>query len=219
MSGEDCRAWRGELAGRALGRPDPDVDPGLDAHLDGCPDCRSDLEELRAAAAAAALADPEGLRVTASPPTLADRIVDRVAGEAASARRSQRERLLLGVAGAAAAVVVAVALVFGLTRHDGGETLRIELTGADRVEASAVLAARPWGTEVILEVSGLDEGEVYWLWLTDAGGERVAAGSLMGTGERSRVVLGSALPADEARRIWLTDEADEVVLDAEINPR
>jgi hypothetical protein len=162
-------------------------------------------------------ADPERLRITAVPPTLTDRNVERVAEEAATARRYQRKPLLLGVAGTAAAIVAAVVLAFGVTGDDGDETLRIELAGVDPVEASAVLTARPWGTEVILDISGLDEGEAYWMWLTDAGGDRVVAGSFTGTGERTRVVLGSALPTDEARRIWMTDEADEVVLDAEIS--
>jgi len=217
VSSDECRAWRGGLAGRALGHPDADADAGLDAHCDGCPACRAELGELRAAAAAVALADPERLQGITATPALADRIVERVASAAVTIRRHKRKRLVLGVAGAALAVVAAVALALGLAWHDTDETTRVELAGIDRIEASAALAARPWGTEVTLEVSGLDEDETYWLWLTGADGERVVAGSLTGTGEKTRVVLGSALPADEARRIWMTDEADEVVLDAEIN--
>ena len=47
-------------------------------------------------------------------------------------------------------------------------------------------------------------------------GYRVVAGSLTGTGEPARAVLASALPTAEARRIWMTDDADQVVLDASI---
>jgi hypothetical protein len=66
-------------------------------------------------------------------------------------------------------------------------------------------------------VEGLDEGEVYWLWLTGDDGDRIAAGTLMGTGRPAHAVLAAALSADEARRIWMTDADDRVVLDATID--
>jgi hypothetical protein len=217
VSGDACRAWRGELARRALGRADPDADPGLDAHLDGCADCRSELEDLRAAADAAGRADPDRLPASAIAPGLADRIVERVAREAAATRQRRRHRLLVAAAAGVAAVVAAVALVLTFTGDDAAEALRVELTGTAEIDGSAVLVGKRWGTAVMLEVSGLDEGDVYWLWLTDADDNRFVAGSFTGTGGPARVTLASALPADEARRIWMTDEADHVVLDAEIS--
>lgn len=210
-----CRVWRGALAGRALGRADPAVDLALDAHLDGCPACRTELDELRATVAAVALADPERVGRAAAPPALANRIMEQIALESAATRHRRRRRLGLAVAGIAAAVAVVLGLVLA------GDAPRreppIELSGETGVDGSAALTERAWGTQVTLEVSGLDEGETYWLWLSDAGGHRVAAGSLTGTGGMARAVLASALPADDARRIWMTDGDDRVVLAAEID--
>ena len=63
---------------------------------------------------------------------------------------------------------------------------------------------------------GLDDGDWYWLWLTGDDGKRVPAGTFRGTGGTVEVTLISALPLDAARRIWVTDDSDKVVLDAHI---
>jgi hypothetical protein len=67
-----------------------------------------------------------------------------------------------------------------------------------------------------LSAAGLDEGDWYWLWLTGEDGKRVAAGTFRGTGDDVDVTLTAALPLDAARRIWVTDADDEIVLDAQI---
>jgi predicted anti-sigma-YlaC factor YlaD len=215
VTGRGCADWRGELAARALGVASAEDDIALDAHLDGCRACRSELDELRASADALALADPDRLDPPDSGPFLADQIVERVAAESAAGRRRRRRRLaaVAGALAVAAAVVVAVALGTGPRAED---TPALELAGSDGVTGSAMLTDRPWGTEITLEVEGLDEGHTYWLWLTDDDGDRVVAGSLTGTGDRAHAVLASALASEDARRIWMTDEADRVVLDARL---
>jgi hypothetical protein len=130
------------------------------------------------------------------------------------ARRRRRRLIRAAAVAAAAAAVLTVAVVWAGDGEDG--RAGIELAGTDGSSGSALLSARPWGTEVILDVTGLDEGEVYWLWLTDAGGQRVTAGTITGTGDAMHAVLASAVPASEAARIWMTDEDDRVVLDAVI---
>jgi anti-sigma factor RsiW len=213
-----CVAWRGELAAHALGVAAPGHDTAFAAHLDGCADCRAELQELQAAADALSLADPSRLGSTEAAPFLADVIIERVADEAAEARRSRRRRVLIpAIAAAVVAVLAVAALAAGLSDDDSPPV--IELTGAAGLSASAVLDDRAWGTEIALDVEGLDEGEVYWLWLTGDDGDRIAAGTLMGTGRPAHAVLAAALSADEARRIWMTDADDRVVLDATIDAR
>lgn len=211
--------WRGALAARALGTADDAGAAGaagavaLDAHLDGCADCRAELEELRSTAAAVSLADPDRVGSPApADPALADRIVARVAHEAAVARRRRAGRVLVGVAAAAAVVVAGVVAVVAGDSSPSGS--RIEFAEG----SSATLHERAWGTEVTLEAEGFDDGEVYWLWLTDASGDRVTAGTVLGTGRPLTATFASALPTDDAVRIWVTDEDDAVVLDATITP-
>jgi hypothetical protein len=207
-----CRHLHGALAMRALGRTD-ELDAALDDHLASCPDCRAELADLTGAADAVLLADPATPRDTTHPPLdLGGRILAQVGAETARRRR----RRVLAVA--AAVVFVLAGAGFMVARFGGGATddAAIALVGEQGASGTATLTAHAWGTEVTLHADGLDAGEVYWLWLTDAGGTRVGAGTFTGTGEPMEAVLASALPADDARRIWLTDEDDAIVLDAVI---
>lgn len=213
MSGAGCRQWRGALAARALGLTDPASDVGLDAHLDACAECRTELDDLHTVRLALRRADPERLHIGAAGPDLEERIVQRIATESKAARR---QRWLRAAAGAAAAAFLLVAVV--IVSLGGEEGRQVVLAAGDGVQGSAALFDRPWGTEVRFHVAGLDSEEVYWLWLSDAEGERVAAGTMSGTKGDVRAALASALPLDEARRIWMTDEDGEVVLDARIDP-
>jgi hypothetical protein len=81
------------------------------------------------------------------------------------------------------------------------------------VSAAATLRARDAGTEVSFHVSGLHSGDYYWLWLTGTDERRIAAGTFQGTEKPSNLVMTAALPLSEARRIWVTDAHDNVVLD------
>lgn len=214
MTGDGCRHVQGALAMRALGRAD-ELDAALDDHLATCPACRSELDDLRGVAGAVLLADPATPRDTTHPPVdLPQRILAQVGAETA------RLRWRRAVALAAAAVILLVSAGFMVARFGGDHATKdasgISLVGEDGASATAQLIAHQWGTEVALDVAGLSDGEVYWLWLTGADGKRVGAGTLTGTGGEMHATLASALPADAARRIWLTDADDEVVLDAMI---
>jgi predicted anti-sigma-YlaC factor YlaD len=196
---------------RALGRAD-ELDAALDDHLASCPECRAELADLADAAGAVLLADPATPRDTTHPPLdLPGRILAQMGAETARRRRRRVVALAAAIVFVLAGAGFMVARFGGTTRSDEAA---IELAGEEGASGTATLTAHAWGTEVALQADGLDAGEVYWLWLTDASGTRVGAGTLTGTGRPMEAVLASALPATEARRIWLTDEHDAVVLDA-----
>jgi hypothetical protein len=213
MTTEPCREWRGEVAALALGGLDAAEAARARAHVDGCLDCRAALDELQRTARALPLGDPAHVLVAAAPPSdLAERILREVRHEQAVHRRRVRRRVaaaLTSVAAAAAAVVLVVTVAL-----DGGGSMQDFAIEPPGVEASYALHANAQGTAVELEHRGLDPGEVYWLWLTDAGGTRVSAGTFLGSSDRSSITLQSALPADQAVRIWVTEADDQVVLDA-----
>lgn len=212
----ECRDQRGDLAAEALGRLEPARRTALRAHLDGCPECRDELSELEAVARALPAADPSRLTpAEEAPPDLSERVLGRVARERVR-RRRRRAGTVAGLAAAAAAAVLVVALVSG-SPSSGDREVAFPVRPAGS-EAVAVLAERPWGTEVALEVRGLEPGSRYWLWLTGEDGRRVGAGSFRGTSGTARVVLASALPLPDVDRVWLTDGDDEVVLDGWLDP-
>jgi anti-sigma factor RsiW len=219
MMSDACREWRGALAAEALGEIDAAEEIALQAHLDGCATCRGELEELAVVARALPLADPSRLREHPEPPPvqLAAQVVDRVAFERARARKRAHARLrMLAVA---AVVVVSVGIGAVVVTQRDHSTPATTVSFAPTSEASggsAQLRARASGTEVDLVADGLDAGDWYWLWLTGDDGNRVPAGTFRGTGDQVEVTLSSALQLDAARRIWVTNDNDKVVLDARI---
>ncbi|HEX7095348.1 MAG TPA: anti-sigma factor, partial [Acidimicrobiales bacterium] len=219
MTAEPCRDRRGDVAALALGNLDDEEATRTQAHVDGCARCRAALEDLRRVARVLPAADPERLQSQPVPPAgLGERITRRVRDEALARRRQARRRRLAAVAACAAAVLAVVAVVFLVRDGTGGPRMHEFTIRAAGVEGWFAVEGNEQGTAVRLEHEGLDPQDVYWLWLTDASGRRVSAGTFRGASERSALTLHSALPEEEAVRIWVTDEHDEVVLDSLIAP-
>jgi len=219
MTAEPCRDRTGDLAAEALGRLGDVESVRLASHIDGCPGCRAEIVELRAAAAALEHADPSRVSERAEPPPdLAGRVVARVGIE--RRQRTRRRRRQAAVGAAAAAAVAGVVIVGALLSGDGdGGGRRTDVAFAVApagTESSAVLVERRWGTEVRVEVAGLDGGGTYWLWLSGKREERVAAGTFAGVPGTAQVVMASAMPLDDVRRVWVTDEHGAVVLDGRV---
>jgi hypothetical protein len=221
---ESCREWRGELAAAALGNLDADAHVALQAHLDGCAACRAELDDLRAVAAVLPLADVNHVADAGRdepPAELGERVLGRLAWQRADERRHHRRRIGVVVATAAIAVAAAIGMLFigGSLSHSSSADRHVAFTTTPPgVNASVDLARADYGTEVELSVDGLDDGEVYWLWLTGDDGRRVAAGTFEATGSHYTCDMTAALPLDRARRVWVTDEEDRTVLDTGLAP-
>lgn len=219
MTLDACRDWRGALAASALGDADPVEELGLRAHLDGCAACRAELDELRQVAAVLPAADVA--MVTADPEeppaVLAAQVLGGVARERERQHARRRTRRLRHATEAAIALAAAVALVFGLTiglRGSSAAHTNVVFTStAGEGHATATLTERKQGTEVAFRVAGLHDGDWYWLWLTGDDGRRVPAGSFRG-GAPAELELTAALPLSDTRRVWVTDDHDNVVFDA-----
>jgi hypothetical protein len=215
MTSDACREQRPALGAFALGNAEPGEALALRAHLDGCAECRNELRELMSVAAALPLAD--ATRVTGGPTQpsdmLAKQVLARVSTERNVVRVRRRRRIAMAVASATAVAAAIIALVLLVPGNSPGGT-RVTFPTTAGVSAAATLRSRPVGTEVAFHVSGLHTGEYYWLWVTGADGDRIAAGTFQGRGSASTdIVMTAALPLDDARRIWVTDDHDKVVLD------
>jgi hypothetical protein len=217
VSTHPCNEWRGDVAMLALGRLDAADTVRTQAHVDGCESCRRALAELQPTASMLALVDPETvLSVAVPPPDLADRIVRQVRDEQRARRRRRRRHVVTATLAAAAMFLVVLGTAVVIATRNGGSSPREFAVESPGVDASFSLEPNREGTAVRLEHQGLDPEAVYWLWLTDASGERVSAGTFHGSTDRSSLVLQSAMPIDQAVRIWVTDEDDGVVLDSQL---
>jgi hypothetical protein len=218
MTSDLCREYRGALAAHALGRLDPEGEVALRAHLDGCPECRSELAELTSVANALPRADLS--HVVGAQPEPAQDLGDRVRGTIARERMSQHRRTRRRVVGAlaiAAAIAIAVATlgIIGLSSSSSSGR-RFALAGGGGATATATLRSRNEGTQVRFHVSGLDNGDTYWLWLTDARGVRMPAGTFYGSNSSHDLVMTAGLSPNDVRRVWVTEgpNANHVVLDS-----
>lgn len=201
-----CREWRGELGALALDRLGGAERAALEAHLEGCDACREEAGQLAAVARLLPLADPGRVERSAPRPAaeLGDRIAARIGAERRAGQRRRRGRRLgFGLAGATALAAVAL-LVAALAGGGGGEAgQRVEfgaLPGG--VHIAATLAARPYGTEVQMYVSGIRPGTLCRVYLRGAHGERVSAGTFRyRRGDDAEAVLSSALGLGRTRAV------------------
>ena len=219
MTSDPCREMRPLLGAAALGGLEPAEEIALRAHLDGCAPCRAELRELTSVARALPLTDPtrRGAALPAPAPDLGERVLGRLARERAARRLRFRRRVEVAAAAVLVAAAASIALVVALSGPGAGGT-KIVFHEPAPVEASATLHTHAAGTQVAFHVAGLHPGAYYWLWLTGADGDRIAAGTFQGSARALDLTMTAAIPLRDTRRIWVTDAANDVVLDAAVSP-
>jgi anti-sigma factor RsiW len=207
MTIEGCRAWRESLGAYVLDQLPGDERVALEAHIDGCPDCRAEVAFLAPVAAVLPLVDPALVDAAPKPPrSLAYRVARGIATERI-ARRRRRLWIGSGFATAAAAVTaLVVALVLAGGNPGPGPasaTKRVAFASTPHgIEIGAQLAPRPWGSQISLQVRGIRPGTRCDVWVRGPGG-RVPAGSFRYRyeGGSDGAALSSSLRPDEARAI------------------
>ncbi|MDQ3737706.1 MAG: zf-HC2 domain-containing protein [Actinomycetota bacterium] len=214
---DDHRQIRESLGAHALGHLGDAERTVVQAHLDGCPECRAELALIAPLAAPLRLVDAEHLGVDVQPPPGLDEvIISRMRAERAEPRR--RTRGLVPVAAAAAVVALAAGgLVVGRALAPDAPTRPLEAIGIDElapeIEAEAEVINHTWGMEIVLTGSGFRKGEPYGVTVVDDDGAEVSAGEFIGTGDNPMVCnLNSSVLRDDAAGFEVTGPNGEVVL-------
>jgi hypothetical protein len=197
MKTERCREWRESLGAYALGHLDAGERAGIEAHLEGCPDCRAEVEALSGVVALLPHADPERFGPVPQPPSDLGRRI--LAGFDADRRmtkqRRRRRRFGFALGGGIAAAAAAVLALVILPGGDGGPEQHVEFASLPAgVKIGAVLEPHGYGTEIRMYVSGIRSGTLCRVFLAGPGGTRYSAGSFRYRwGEDSEAELSSAL--------------------------
>jgi predicted anti-sigma-YlaC factor YlaD len=172
-----CEQWRGLIAMRALGELGNDDATALDAHLEGCADCRAIADELASTVAMLAYVEAASIEPTALvPPELSARVLGDLHRAAAMERR--RRRIIVSGAslvGAIAAALILIAVLSGTSPTTNERTMALH--GLSSVTAKAVLINQSWGTTVDFSESGLPGGGVYTVSMKTATGAWWTAGT------------------------------------------
>lgn len=226
------RALRELLGSHALGQLPAAEATRVQAHLDGCADCRAELAEISTVLHDLRGVDPEHVSTQASPPAdLGGRIGAAVAAES-MLRDRRRSRVTWGrrvLAAAAAAVLIAAGAVVGGAVFPRTEVVTqaappgpfepIEVrTGLPGLRVSkAGVVPHPWGVEVRIEGTGFPAGQAFRAVVVGADGRTRPAGQFLGTGERALTCnLQAALLRRDTSRFVVLDATGVPVLSADL---
>jgi len=175
MTGGDHTTFKDEVGAYLLGALSDSERASFEGHLVDCPECRHEVERLRPAADLL----PRSVEQVEPPPSLKRslmEVVEREAKErdgAPSLGRSPTGARLRGLLGGSlrpalvgAAVVLAVAIGFGIGQLGGGDDGRTVVASSSLQDASGSL--RIHDDDAVLEVRGmptLKAGQVYQAWV------------------------------------------------------
>lgn len=201
----DCRDWRESLGAYALGQLRGAERVALEAHLEGCAECRAELASLQPVARMLPHADPSRFESAPQPPPeLGARIAATIAAERRQVRR--RRRLLGGFAlgGATAALAAAALAILVLPGGgDGTPQKHVAFTALPKgVKIGATLEPHAYGTSIHMYVHGIASGTLCRVSLRGPDGVSYPAGTFRYRwGEDSDAVLSSALDLSRTRAI------------------
>jgi hypothetical protein len=215
MSMGGCDQAKGQIALASIGRLPEAERTSLDAHLDGCAECRAelaDLSGLRTALASAEL-DSTDSAVTV-PETLHTAVIGSLGTEVARHRRAVRVKFA-----AAAAVVLlamggtALATDAIVTSHPSPASPTYALSGPGGAHATARLTAESWGTSVDFRAYNQAAGQVLTVSMRTAGGSWWVAGTYRTVaGASVDVTMGCAIPVADIDAVRVTNSAGHQVL-------
>lgn len=203
-----CEQWHGLIALRSLGGLSSDeetaLEAHLEAHLEGCAQCRSLAEEMSSTVAMLAYVDPTSVEPTAQvAPELAETVLGDLHRAGALHRRRRRVAAsAVSLVGAVAALIL-FALLSGTSPSTSQRTLALGPTASESlrikdVTAKAVLVAQSWGTTVDFTEHGLPGGGVYTVSMETAAGTWWTAGTY-------RSISGRAVSATMACAVAMKD--------------
>jgi hypothetical protein len=205
MDSKRCREWREALGAYALGHLPEGERASLEAHLDGCPDCRAEAESLFAIAQCLPHANPAQFGpAPIPPPELGQRIAATIGTERRAKRRHRRLRLGLGLSGAAAVATAAVLTIFVLSGNEAsGPEQRVAFRSLPPgVRIAATLEPRAFGTEIHMYVAGIRSGTLCRVYMRGPERTDVSAGSFRYRwGSEDSAVLSAALDLSRAEAL------------------
>jgi hypothetical protein len=216
---EERHRYREQIGAFLLGELDGEERTAMQTHLNSCPVCQAEVRELEPVVAALADAAPDRIDEDPRPPgDLEELTLAPILGEMHRARRRRRRFRWSALAAAAIWVVVIGLAGFTWILEPAVSLERLSfsrVTPGVKVEGN--LIAHAWGTEIRLVASGMRDGQSHRVTLVSEDGERVHAGTFIGTGDRRlRCRLNAALLREDAARLEVRTPGGELVFLAKL---
>ncbi|MEP7201083.1 MAG: anti-sigma factor [Ilumatobacteraceae bacterium] len=213
---DNCEHWHGLIAEGALHPLDPATEADVTAHLLTCTECRALADEFASTAAALATARPAPAAPAPDDAPSAEYLYTQISTRIATERNRQRRRTwstgLIATAAAALITVFAINIATSSTTRTAAPHIALS---NDTIDATAVLEPRAWGTQIRLEGQGFTPGRQYNVWLEQANGTHIPAGTFTGVANtRITVTLASALPQSQAIAIGVSQPDGTLIVRA-----
>ena len=228
MTAREHTSYREDIGAYLLGALTGPERRNFEQHLDGCADCRAEIERLRPAADAL----PRSVEQIEPPPSLKSslmKVVDSEARKRAGAppRRSLWERLFPRGGLVRPALVAGVALAVGLLAGigvaglggDGESTVTATVTGAQAQGARAELTIEDGAAT--LTASGLGEpsaGGVYKVWVLRPGEDAPRPNAVFLPDDRGSANVPVQGDLDAGDQVLVTPESNPQVTAPEGTP-
>jgi len=201
----ECREWRELLGAHALGQLEGEERVGLEAHLEGCLECRAELAALEPVVGMLPHADPARFGPAPQPPPELGRRVAATIEEEKRRVVRRRRRAFGGLAlgGAAAAIAAAVLAIFVFQGGSEDPTRHVKFASLPNgISIYATLEPHAYGTEIRMYVKGVPSGTLCRVTLRGPNGATYSAGTFRYRwGDDSNAVLSSALDLSRTRAI------------------
>jgi hypothetical protein len=91
-------------------------------------------------------------------------------------------------------------------------------TTSSAVTATAAVVAHTWGTETVLDMSGLAAGQTYQVVVVDEAGAAVVAGTFIGTEGTVDCTMNAAVLRQDADRLEVLDASGAAVITSDLPP-
>ncbi len=194
---------RDDIAPYLLGALPASEKLALERHIEGCEECRRELEQLRVGVDALARS-PEPL----IPPPWLKRSLMRAARARSEARRRFALRTRVALAASAAALIAGIAIGYALSGSGSSGTSRVIAARVDRSRLPRASATLALGSEgAYLRVIGLPPpaaGHVYEAWI--GRGRGVTPAGLMTSSSDGRAVVQLSGSLSRASAVMVTVE-------------
>ena len=197
------------------------------AHLDGCPACRADTQELTAVVRQLGQLDATRLTEDSEPEQWQPpaRLRASVLGtlEQLESRHRRTSRVRIGLVAAVLAIALGTAGALVLRGKDSDETERFRLLagpgvqGVPAVSGYVEVGLSQIGTYVRFHARGLPQGQVYRMWFEKPDGSRVPIGSFWpaGAGKWLQAAATAGLERDAVAAVGASNEKGITVLRAD----
>jgi hypothetical protein len=217
----ECRALGDDLASLALGAL-----TGLDrarvlAHLETCPHCTAEVEELSGAADALTALIPEA----PPPPGFADRTMDLIRAEGPVSRPPVSRRMVSRRVAAMAAVLILVALGVGLgvvvaspgTKAPTAAVRTTSLHSTVGTKGTVLLVSKGGYGWLVVDLRDSPASGVVTCSISLADGTREDLGAFALTDGRGSWSVPLPVPASSVRAVSVVDGAGAMVASARVN--